>query len=60
MALEGYREPTFTEKIDVLDLMINILRDHEEKLDKIVTRLEDMGLTSEAIERLVKATEDST
>ncbi|MBA7490042.1 hypothetical protein ES702_00576 [subsurface metagenome] len=31
---------SFTEKIDVLELLINILREHEEKLDELVTRLE--------------------
>ena len=30
----------FTEKIDVLDLLLQTLRDHEEKLDQLVTRLE--------------------
>lgn len=30
----------FTEKIDVLDLLINIIREHEEKLDELVERLE--------------------
>lgn len=30
----------YTEKIDVLDLLINILREHEEKLDELVERLE--------------------
>ena len=30
---------SFTEKIDVLDLLINILKEHEQKLDQIVTRL---------------------
>lgn len=33
---------SFTEKIDVLDLLINILREHEEKMDKLVTRLEQI------------------
>lgn len=30
----------FTEKIDVLELLINILTEHEKKLDMIATRLE--------------------
>ncbi len=30
----------FTEQIDVLDLLINILRQHEEKLDKQVSKLD--------------------
>jgi len=32
---------SFTEKIDVLDLLIQILKDHEEKLDQLVERLEN-------------------
>jgi len=31
---------SYTEKIDVLDLLVNILKEHEEKLDTLVTRLE--------------------
>jgi len=31
---------SFTEKIDILDLIINVLKDHEEKLDHIITRFE--------------------
>jgi len=31
---------SFTEKVDVLDLLINILREHEVKLDELVARLE--------------------
>lgn len=38
----------FTEKIDVLDLLINILREHEEKLDSLVDRLE---IVSQTIQR---------
>ena len=51
----NYAEPTrtnpkgdkmsFTEKIDVLDLLINILREHEEKLDTLVERLEIVSQT---------------
>ncbi len=36
---------SFTEKIDVLDLLINILREHEEKLDELVERLEIVSQT---------------
>ncbi len=32
--------PMFTTKIDVLDLIINILTDHEKHLDELITRLE--------------------
>ena len=31
---------SYTEKIDVLDLIIKILNEHEKKLDHLVTRLE--------------------
>jgi len=34
---------SFTEKIDVLDLLINILREHEEKLGEIIERLENLS-----------------
>jgi CheY-like chemotaxis protein len=36
---------SFTEKIDVLDLLINILREHEEKLDTLIERLEVVSQT---------------
>jgi CheY-like chemotaxis protein len=36
---------SFTEKIDVLDLLINILREHEEKLDTLVDKLEVVSQT---------------
>jgi len=42
---------SFTEKIDVMDLIINVLREHEEKLDKTVERFEKL------VERLEKAIE---
>ncbi len=38
----------FTEKIDVLDLLINILREHEEKIDELVARLEQITENIEA------------
>ena len=31
---------SYTEKIDVLELLIEILMEHEKKLDELVTRLE--------------------
>lgn len=31
---------SFTEKIDVLDLLIKMLMEHEKKMDELVTRLE--------------------
>ncbi|GAH88999.1 unnamed protein product [marine sediment metagenome] len=36
----GGDKMSYTEKMDVLDLLINILREHEEKLDELVERLE--------------------
>ena len=30
----------FTEKIDVLELVINLIKEHEEKADQILTELE--------------------
>ena len=36
----GVISMSYTEKIDVLELIINILREHEEKLDELVARLE--------------------
>lgn len=30
----------FTEKIDVLELVINLIKEHEDKADKILTELE--------------------
>ncbi len=29
-----------TEKMDVLDLLINVIREHEKRLDELVSRLE--------------------
>ena len=31
---------SYTEKIDVLDLIINVVKEHEERLDMLVERLE--------------------
>ena len=39
---------SFTEKIDVLDMLITILREHEEKLDELVERAEIAVNTLEA------------
>ena len=33
---------SYTEKIDVLDLLINVLQEHEKKLDALVGRLEEV------------------
>ena len=34
---------SFTEKIDVLELLIKIIQEHEEKLDKITNKLETIA-----------------
>jgi len=34
---------SYTEKIDVLDMIITILREHEEKIDLLVERLETVA-----------------
>jgi len=44
---------SFTEKIDVLDLLINTIKDHEKKLDGLVERLEKLEL-DELVERVEK------
>ena len=31
---------SYTEKIDVLDLIIQVLKEHEKTLDQLITRLE--------------------
>ena len=41
---------SFTEKVDVLDLIINILRDHEERLDALVGRMEALCGACPALE----------
>lgn len=45
-------ELTINDKVDVIDLIINILRDHEEKLDYLIGRLE--MLCQEQEERMRK------
>lgn len=42
----------FSEKLDTLDLMINVLKDHEKRLDELSHRLENIcrGLSAEEIE----------
>jgi len=34
---------SFTEKVDVLDLLVNILQEHERRLDELVARLEALA-----------------
>jgi hypothetical protein len=43
-------ESGFDEKIDVIDLIINVLKDHEKQLDVLVARLEE-ALAAEAPKR---------
>ena len=43
-------ESGFDEKIDVIDLIINVLKDHEKQLDALVARLEE-ALAAEAPKR---------
>ena len=43
-------ESGFDEKIDVIDLIINVLKDHEKQLDELVARLEE-ALAAEAPKR---------
>jgi len=38
---------SFTERIDVLELLIEILRQHEEKLDSVADRLDKAVATAE-------------
>ena len=38
-------ERGYDEKIDVIDLIINVLKDHEKKLDELVSRLEEAQAT---------------
>lgn len=40
-------ESGFDEKIDVIDLIINVLKDHENKLDELVSRLEGAEVLKE-------------
>ncbi len=37
----------YTEKIDVLDMIIDVLRDHEKALDGLVARLEKVTIVGE-------------
>jgi len=39
----GVTMVSYTEKIDVLDLLIDVLQEHERKLDELVSRLEAVG-----------------
>jgi len=43
VGIMSYKQGEFTSRIDVLDLLINILREHEEKIDLLVERLETVA-----------------
>ena len=53
---------SFTEKVDVMDLIINVLNEHEKKLDEIVERFEKLeGLVDrfeKAVDRCPAAKKD--
>lgn len=34
----------FTQKIDVLDMIIEVLREHEKELDRLIQRLENVKI----------------
>jgi hypothetical protein len=49
-------ESDFDEKIDVIDLIINVLKDHERKLDELVSRLENTeSVSTPGQEPLIRA-----
>lgn len=39
----GVEAMSYVEKIDVLELLISVLQEHEKKLDEIVSRLETVS-----------------
>ena len=43
---------SFTDKVDMLDLLINVLREHEEKLDELVERMEKIGDIVKRMEKM--------
>jgi len=49
---------SYTEKIDVLDLIIQILNEHEKKLSEIVERLEKIAEQAEPVSTPTKPEED--
>ena len=51
---------SFTEKIDVLELLINLLKEHEDKLDKIVEKMEIIDQTINKDPRLKKSLKEYT
>ena len=46
-------ENRFTQKIDTLDMIINILREQEEKLDQLTERIE---IVADRLEKVVQKT----
>jgi hypothetical protein len=51
---------SFTEKVDVLDLLINTLREHEENLDRLVERMETMCSRCPAIKHETEEEEEES
>ena len=52
-----------SEKLDFLDFLINMLMDHERKLDEVIDRLEDLAahtysLNSKKIQHFVQVSRD--
>ena len=45
---EEKRKMTYTERLNVLELLINILKEHEAKLDELVGRIERLLKEAEA------------
>ena len=44
-----------TEKIDVLDLIINVLKDHEKRLDELIGKLENKTTTKYYLQLIEKS-----
>ena len=49
---------SYTEKIDVLDMIIQILNEHEQKLDSLIERLEKIAEQAEPVSTPTKPEED--
>lgn len=49
-------EKTLTEKIDVLELLISIIQEHEKKLDEITSKLE---IISKVMEKAAASKKDA-
>ena len=49
----------FDDRIDILDIIISILKDHEESLSNIVDRLEAVSKTFSSIEKKITKLDDN-